>query len=252
MEKKKLIATSVKTVISGGGAVLGTILAGPLGTVAGGAVGAATSTILSDTIDDVLSRQLSIREQKRIKTIYDYAKEKIQENIRNGKQIRSDLQPEELEDTLLIARSTTDNRKVPLLGNLYANTLCDASLSHEQISYLIKIADKLQYSELRLLSLFFQKQTYPLKDSDYKEYVDISLRRDFLLVLEQIYTLINQNILECEGVAILGITDINPHKTIPTVTGKLLSHFMELKNISTDELKHTQEIINYSINQAKS
>lgn len=252
MKKDKLIKTGAKTVIAGGTTALGTVLGGPLGAVAGGVIGAGMCTVLSDGIDDFLDRQLSKQEQKRVKSVYELTKAKIQENIEIGKTLRSDVKPEQLEETFLIAKSTTDERKLILMANLYANTLFDESISNEHISYLIKTANQLQYQELCQLSLFARKNNYPLKDSNYHDYQGITLKRDFLLILHQVYSLMNQDLLECEGIAILGITDFNPHKTRLTITGKLLFHYMELNTISDTEIKNLQTIINYSILEAKS
>lgn len=257
MSKKKIKTITTISKISGAaiGASIGTLTAGPLGGLAGGAIGEVTSTLLTDTFTDFLEKQLSKKEISRTKTVFTYAEEKFKRNIDEGKPIRNDINPqlleETLEETLLMAKVTTDERKLIYLGNLYANILFEPKLQNDEIYYLLKVANNLLFKDLCFIALFGQKELYPLREGNYREYTGIKLKREFLLTLEEVKQLEDNLLVDCEGVAVIGITDLKPSKIKLTSTGSLLYSLMELGNIERTELEAIQKILNYSKTDAQ-
>jgi len=257
MSKKKTKTITTISQISGAaiGSSIGTLTAGPLGGLAGGVIGEVISTLLTDTFTDFLEKKLSKKEISRTKTVFTYAEEKFKRNIDEGKSIRKDIGSkfleETLEETLLMAKITTDERKLIYLGNLYANILFEPKLQSDEIYYLLKVAKNLLFKELCFIALFAQRELYPLREGNYRDYTGFPLKREFLLTLEEVKQLEDKHLVDCEGVAVIGITDLKPSQIKLTSTGNILYRLMELDKIDRTELEVIQKILNYSKTDAQ-
>ena len=72
------------------GSGVGAVVAGPVGAVGGATLGALVQNAVQWIGKEIKDRQLSKREEKKIGTVYELAKIKIEENMKEGKTIRSD------------------------------------------------------------------------------------------------------------------------------------------------------------------
>lgn len=167
-KEKEIIADLIDTgsEITGGvgGAVIGSIAAGPIGAV----IGAITGPLITKTFKvigkDVKDRFLSKREGVRIGATFTYALAKLKNEIDSGVSIRQDdffipkdgerAKAEELlEGVLLAAQREYEERKVNFLGNLYANICLKENISSEHASQLIKTATNLSFRQFCMLQL---------------------------------------------------------------------------------------------------
>ena len=140
--EKKTISNKVKditeeatgAVVSAG---IGMAVGGPVGAVIGASVG----TVIKEVYEDLLSRFLSKKERERVVLVTDIIKEKLDENIKAGKAIRDDdffttskgrSSAEEIYEGVLIAsQKEYEEKKLILLGRLYANIACDKSVNRQ-------------------------------------------------------------------------------------------------------------------------
>jgi hypothetical protein len=114
------------------------------------AIGAASSTV-----GDIAKRFLSPKEEARVDEVARLAAAKIDE-LRHTSAPRSDLNPVELgrllEGTLLAAKDSYEEKKLPLLANLAAR----APFTNTPVANLVgclELAERLTYRQLCLLSL---------------------------------------------------------------------------------------------------
>src|SRR3954470_22997587 len=66
---------------------------------------------------------------------------------------------EVLEGTLLTAANAYEERKVPLIGRLWANLAFDATVSARHANYLLRLTDRLTYGQLVALAFFHEAQS---------------------------------------------------------------------------------------------
>ncbi len=127
---------------------MGLVVAGPLGLVLG--------AVITPVLTDVLDRFLSKQEKSRIEKIAELAKKQIQESLDKG-QIptgnASEPKIKELfEGTLLAAKDSYEDRKIPLLANLFAAAPFTNTPIDNMVQTLI-YAEQLSYRELCVLAI---------------------------------------------------------------------------------------------------
>lgn len=149
------LATNIssKLVARLGSAAAGFIIAGPAGAIVGVAAESA--------IEDVVKRFLSPRELKRIEKVLIHASQAYKEALKHGASPRTDIDREKYEElfegTLLKARESYEEKKIPLLGNLFA-TAPFTSSPIENINQTLITAEQLSYRQLCILSVIGQNE----------------------------------------------------------------------------------------------
>lgn len=149
---------------------IGLMTIGPVGAILLGGLGSGISKMLVD----VTERQLSKRELTRIGATTAVAITKINENIESGKEIRKDdffpssnyqrSSAEEIfEGVLIKAKNEHEERKVRLLGNIFANTAFMPKISVGEVNHILKMIDSLTYRQLCTMSLIFKKKSLGIK-----------------------------------------------------------------------------------------
>lgn len=137
-----------------------------VGMAAGPLSGAVVGAFLNLAENDFASRVLSDREKDRVQVTLSLAKKRIAERITAGDSIRTDdfFQTDEnmdrnckadevLESLLLVSQREPQQSKIPYMAYLLANCCFDQSLDSSELHIMIKIAEKLSYRQLCLLSL---------------------------------------------------------------------------------------------------
>jgi hypothetical protein len=231
--------------IAGGtaGAALGFFTAGPAGAVLGGATAPLLVHTFRKMASEIRHRYLGVREEVRIGATIAFAARKIQENIANGQQIRQDgffeTQPGEraaaeevLEALLLVAQREHQEKKLPFYGNLLANIAFHHEIDRAYANLLIRLGDQISYRQMCLLVLFAsqRKDGYHLRQEDYRS---ASTTADTIALLQEIYELYSQGMLNASGEALLGIGDVKPAKMKVQGTGAMLCNLMELWRIES-------------------
>ena len=144
------------------GAAIGLAILGPVGVIGGAAFSPIITSVFKKIGTDISAKILSPREEARIGATYTLALDKIDTEIKNGKEIRNDnfFSPQGgdrssadmiLEGTLLKARNEYEEKKIKFYSNFLANLNFDASISFEKGNTLLKIIEKMSYRQIILL-----------------------------------------------------------------------------------------------------
>ena len=146
------------------GASLGFFVAGPVGAVAGAASGSVAAQILRRVGTEIAERIVGPRQRIRMGAALLVAAEEINRRLEAGDELRRDGffgvegeradADEVLEGVLLHAANEYEERKVPLIANLFASIAFDEAVSPARATYLLQLADRLTYRQLLVLALF--------------------------------------------------------------------------------------------------
>lgn len=246
-------AISVGAEIVGGaaGGALGFLFAGPVGAAGAGAAGVVISRSLMAVGEEVCDRILSPRERARVGAAVAVSAARTQERLQAGDQVRADgylsdgtSRPpvdEITEGLLLAAQRAYDEKKVPFIGRLSANLNFRPDLSLESASVLVRLAEQLSYQHLCLLKLCSENASgIPLKggkaEGRVKGPAHGALLSD-LLYLER------AGFINNGGVAVLGLSDIDPPKMRLQLFGAHLFELMELERIPQEDLANLRAIL---------
>jgi len=233
--------------IAGGatGAAVGFLAAGPTGAVLGGATAPLLTHTFRNLAAEIKRRLLSPREEVRIGATITFAINKIKENIASGQQIRQDsffqkqlderaASEEILESILLVAQREPQERKLQFYGNLIANIAFHSEIDKAEANLLISLCERMSYRQICLLSLFAQKERFDLRQENYRNVRNIGGSR--VVLLQEIYDLYSQGMLNASGKVLLGLGDIKPAKINVQGTGGMLYELMELWKVDLQDL----------------
>lgn len=235
------------------GTVVGLLVAGPPGAVAGAILGPGITSAIKKIGDEISTRVLGPREKIRIGATIVYAIKKVDENQKSGKTIRGDeffksndndrSSAEEItEGILLNAQREYQEKKIRFHGNLLANIAFHPEVTKEQANYMIRLAEKLSYRQLCIIALFGHSESHNLRDKSWRgAREDISSEKAALL--QEIFELYSQGLLNGGGEALLGVGDIVPNKMrIQGITASLYN-LMELWSISSKDIEDVVKLL---------
>lgn len=226
------------------GSILG-YLAGDIQSAAtGGMVGVMVKEAFYHTAHEIKSRLLGPRETMRLGAALTFALHKTSERLSRGDKIRQDSffmdQPGEraaakeiLEGVLLAAQKEYQEKKIRHYGYLVANLAFEPNIDRAQANLLLKLGQDLTYRQLCLLSLFYFRDNYSLRE---KAYLSHNVNGLFFAILQEIYDLYFKGMLKSDLGSFVSITDIAPAKMTLQGTGMLLFELMGLKNIDKAEI----------------
>lgn len=236
---------------SAGGAGIGLLVGGPGGAVAGGAAAPALVYMVRKVATEIGSRVLGPREEVRIGAVLTFAAAKVQEKIAAGQRPRDDefFHPlhertsgeEILEGVLLTAQREHEERKIPFYANLLANIVFRTDIDRFQANLLIRTAQRLSYRQLCLLTLFSVSTPLILRAQMYSGEIPDNV----VSVLQEIYDLYLQSLVQCSSHGLLHLGQIVPAKMNAWGTGEILVHLMELNSISSVDLERSAELLSY-------
>jgi hypothetical protein len=164
----------LRSFIEGGGQVVGQLAGAAFGILAGPLVGAGTGAMLGEALSrvgvELYARFLAPRQGARAAGALAVAVVKVEERLEAGDEPRRDGffdrgpdgradADEVLEGTLLTAANAYEERKVPLIGRLWANLVFDETVSARHANYLLRLADRLTYGQLVALAFFHDAQS---------------------------------------------------------------------------------------------
>ncbi len=162
------------------GSAVGFLVGGPGGAALGGALGGLASRV----VHDMANRLLSTREEIRVGAAAFYAIDGIMERLRSGCEPRQDGffaakeqgrpdAEEVFEGVLLKAKNEHEEKKVRILGSIFANTAFFTGFSAGEANHLLRIAENLTYRKMCILSLIKRKdeiQGINLREASYYDY----------------------------------------------------------------------------------
>ncbi|CAG1020194.1 hypothetical protein DOJK_00162 [Patescibacteria group bacterium] len=240
--------------IAGGaaGGAIGFFTAGSVGAVLGGITGPLLSFTFRRLANEIKHRLLGKREEVRIGATIAFAAKKIQENIANGLQVRQDgffqrqhteraAAEEILEGVLLAAQREHQEKKLLFYGNLVANIAFHPEIDRAEANLLIRLGEQVSYRQMCLLALFMRLDTSNLRQEDYRSNGNVGTAR--VALLQEIYALYLQGMLNASGVALLSLADIKPSKIKIQGTGTTLYELMELWKVDMQDIVGIIELL---------
>lgn len=251
---QELITELVQSGSEIAGSVVGVaigLLGGPAAALGGAAMGATVGRVLSKVGADIQRRLLGPREQTRIGAALAFATNRIAEQVQAGRTLRQDdffqaqdkngrpVAEELLEGVLLKARDAYEEKKIPLIGNLYANIAFHPEISPIYAGYLIKLAGELSYNQLVALAVGRDVANKSrLRDKDYRGDATTieSLGLNGQGLLTEIYDLYQRGLVNGgNGSAWLSVPDVVPTYNVQGAGGVLASLMQLDISISHDD-----------------
>jgi hypothetical protein len=241
------------------GAAFGLVVAGPLGAIGGAAAGPLLTDFFKKVGLEISEKLFGDREKIRVGATFSLAYDKIENEVKKGKAIRSDSYIKSqnglrsgaesiLEGTLLKARDEYEEKKIKYYANFLANMNLDSSISFEKGNTLLRIIEQLSYRQLVILAYF--RRVKVLNTNKWStSFPRIEALGEFQDFYSELMGLYNQQLLQQPGPGI-GLA-INSMKLSPL--GVILFNLLELDNIDgVDEelVVKTIEKINKIIEQS--
>lgn len=237
---KELISFGAQIAGSTTGSVLGLVVAGPVGAVAGAVAGPFLTKTL-ETVADFALRDLSQREKVKAGAGLTFAYAKILQYLEEGRIPRNDgffdqdasgrsASDEILEGTLFKCKNEHEEKKLKLIGNIYANVAFMPEVLIPGANWLLQKSQDLTYRQLCMIALIEQKDrkgaSWGPKDGDPAfqieyEQIDYMLARDYSPDSVKSYERIG------EGLWVIGLSRV----------GKFCYEVMGLKEIPEDDLQ---------------
>ena len=231
------------------GAGIGLAIAGPAGAAIGSLAGTAIEKAVLWAGKEIKERCLSKSENKKIGTVYDTAKRKINYNIDSGKTLRQDdffesnetdksSSEEILEGTLFAAQRENEEKKLPYLANMYANINFDETVSRPMANQLLKIASEITYRQMVILSVI-GKVNYHILDLPLREHAFRGFNNYHdMSIAAEIFDLYRMSLLISKE-AILDAASFTPSLLVMNGMGEILFNLMELSNIPNDGMTNS-------------
>lgn len=231
----KLAKSGIGATGVGGAALVGFLMGGPGGAVAGGAAGALLQDGLKHVVGQVAERFTTQTEQERIGSCLVLAYEQIAERLNEGiplreesffrprqrgqnKKIRSEAE-DLLEGAFLASRNAYEERKVELLARFYANIVFQHDVDSAHANYVLTLANNLTYRQLVLIGIIGSRlRSDTVRDGDFRE--EGRLNQLQVGVMFEIYQLVTLDLVcSVDAAYILGVADINPTRLSLQGTG---------------------------------
>lgn len=263
---KELIEAGGDSIGAAAGAALG-LIGGPAGVVGGAALGVVVGRVLVKVGSDLKRRFLGPREEMRIGAVIISAGAHIQEKLDEGMKPRSDgffdarddgsRTPAEelLEGVLLKARDSFDEKRLDLLGRLYAN-IAFSDIEPAHASHLIHLAGDLTYRQLAALGIAGAQNltNQPLlRVGDFRsdDTAKSGLGEGGVALVTEIYELYQKGLIsDAGGSAWISVGDVNPGSMRVQGSGAVLFNMMELRSLIDGELPAFQEVFPLSVDES--
>jgi hypothetical protein len=232
------------------GAAIG-LIGGPLATVGGAVFGVALTRTLKSVGAELKRRVIAPGEGARVGATFAFAGELIAHSMAAGAKLREDgffinedggRTPAEeiLEGVLLKARDAYEEKKLQLLGVLYANIAFRAEITPSYANQLINLAGQLTYRQLVALSIAHEQGSRGaiLQEINFRanEPAKQHLGLNGVSVLTEIYELYQRGLIHgASGEAWISLVDVNPGDMRSQGTGEVLVQIMGLSSISVDD-----------------
>jgi|SRR5690606_23347897 len=239
------------------------LIGGPIGSIAGGGLGVLSAQL----IQEIIERSLSNRQQIRIAATSTFIFEGIKTRLDNGETIRNDnffersiydrSNAEELfEGTLLRCANQFQEKKIIHISKIFEKTVFTDTISPETANQLLELANSLTYRKLSLISFYGRRNTdlngVTLMKDPYTWYPHISLTTNEKMLNQDLYELINSDLLYNNNTATFSNNDILPDKITLTKTGQDLFEIMELKEIDKNYVLNIVSDLKYKTEWGRS
>ncbi|WP_311272115.1 MULTISPECIES: hypothetical protein [unclassified Rhizobium] len=251
---RSLIQQGAKVAGGAVGAALGFFAAGPAGAAALGAAGTMASEALAHIGEDVSQRMLGPRERVRVGGVIALTAQGIQDRLRAGKQTRSDGFFDEREDgrsnadeiaesIITKAQRESEEKKLPYMSKMLANIAFETWVTLPMAQQLAKTAEVLTFRQFCILrsTVVIIQNRHLVRQSSYR--TQTNFPSPLLDTLYEIHDLVQRGLITIDGVAALGLTDIEPSKLKPQGLGVYLYNLMELDDMPHADVRPILEVL---------
>lgn len=234
------------------GGMIGTAIAGPVGSAVGALAGTGLEKIFSWAGKEIKERCLSTSENRKIGTVFELAKVKIEKNLNNNKRLRADVffdcelgeraaSEEVLEATLFAAQRECEEKKLKYIANLYANInfeipeKWEMKIDSQEANKLLKIVAELSYREIAILSVVGAYQNGRLMKPPRRKDIfhNINLQNNY--IASEVFDLYCRGLIYSDEI-ILYAGAMNPQKLNLNGYGAALYNLMELSTMPEDDI----------------
>ena len=170
----EIVETGSDITGSVGGALIGGLIAGPIGIIIGGASGPLLTKTLKIIGNNIKQKVLTNREEVKIGAAYYYAIEQFNKNIEAGGQTISPIinldffgrnaSEEVLEGVILTAQKTYEERKIKYIGKLYANLFFTGASDLALSNFMISLSNDLTYRQYIIINIITNKALLSIED----------------------------------------------------------------------------------------
>jgi hypothetical protein len=239
---EKLIRIGAELAGSAAAAGAGFLAAGPAGAVAASTLSPLVAHTLREVGAELRSRVLGPREEVRAGAALAYASAKISENLEKGRKIRDDgffsqadersAGDEVAEKMLLAAQRDPEEKKVKFYGNLLGNLAFHAEIDRETAGVLLRLAERLSYQQLVLLTVMFNQAQVPLPTG---KAADIARTPTQFAIFQELMELYSLGLLGSAS-AVLDLGWLTPKELKPQSLALQLYMLMELHTVDPADM----------------
>lgn len=244
-----------------GGAV--GLIGGPIGSIAGGGLGVLSAQL----IQEIIERSLSNRQQIRIAATSTFIFDGIKKRLDNGETIRNDSffersiydrsNAEELfEGTLMRCANQFQEKKIKHISKIFEETVFRDTISAETANQLLELANSLTYRKLSLISFYGRRDSdingVILLRDPYVWYPHINLTTNEKILTQDLFELINSDLLFNNNTAMFSNDHILPDKITLTKTGQDLFEIMQLQEIDKNYILNVVNDLKYKTEWGRS
>jgi hypothetical protein len=190
-------------------------------------------------------RHLGPREAVRVGGVLAIAAYNIRQRVEAGENVRSDgffqqkqtgrPDAEEVaESVLLKSQREPEEKKISYMGYLLSNIAFNATISAQMAHQVTKAAEQLTYRQFCLLKLAVGKNSFGLRNSDYRGGRHFS--KELYQVLYEILDLYHRGFINLGGEVAFGPTDVPPAKMTVQGLGVDIYNLLRLVEIPNDDL----------------
>jgi len=265
MANDKIISFMKKGAEISGGAIGSAIglIGGPAGAIAGGGLGVIATQLLTEIVE----RSMSNRQQVRVAATSTFIFDGVNRRLIAGEIIRTDdffeqkiferSKAEELfEGVLLKCSNQFQEKKIKFISKIFEHTIFDETISTETANQILTIANSLTYRKLCLISFYGRRASdFPteiLMRDVYTWYPQIVFSTNEKLLIQDLYELINMDILDNHNMLMPNNKSIYPDKLTLTEIGSTLYQVMNLNEIDNEDIKPAIEELKYKPEWGKS
>jgi hypothetical protein len=226
------------------------LLGGPLGILAGSAVGLVLQKGLARLGAEFEQRHLGPQEMARVGAALYWALEDIDRRLSDGEAPRDDgffetnndrersRADELLEAVLVSAQNDYEERKLRHLGWLYSSLVFDESINPGDATFIVELASKLTYTQLAILGLFHQSSYRSLPSWERLHPYEWRAH----IVAAQLFDLAQQGLLSrTDHQPIREYSEANPSELWVGILGCKLYHLMRLEEFDEDAVAEVYE-----------
>lgn len=249
---KQLFDNYAEIVGSGIGGVLGFLAGDPIAATFGSVGGTVAAMALKNIGQEFSERQLSPQENYRVGKVLAIATFEIHQRLENDENLRNDgffdekptgrSEAEEVAEAILLkCQREPQEKKIPYMGYLKAGIAFDSNISADMGHQLIKAVEELTYRQLCILKLAVVKDSFELRDEDYRG--QGTFATELLQVLYECLDLYHRAYINFGGEVAFGPTDVKPGSMTVQGIGGDLFNLMKLASIPDNDLIPIAEVL---------